>query len=140
MAGYSDAVFGRHIFGCRMPSRTGLFLTRSSLSYRESGTSSAAKVSKTILDSKPDPKAVLVELQRLKAQNERLRQQLAERERNLNLRESQAPIDSPVEDTEQASPSQDILGELLQPTVLVIPHLQPLLCPSMNLQVVLCNC
>lgn len=116
MAGISDAVLGRHLFGCRMPSRAGSIITRSNISYRETGTSSASRVSSPKLDSRPDPKAVLLELQRLKAQNERLRQQLAERERNVKLQESQAPSEKLVEDTEPPTPSQDISGKPVQPT------------------------
>ncbi|BDA44490.1 Soluble starch synthase 1, chloroplastic/amyloplastic [Coccomyxa sp. Obi] len=60
------------------------------------------------MDSRPDPKAVLLELQRLKAQNERLRQELADRERNLRARENQASNDSPAETLEPPTPHQEM--------------------------------
>ena len=96
----------------RMPSRTPV-IVRNNLSYQSTGTSGNQRPSGTRVDSRPDPKAVLIELQRLKAQNERLRQELAERERNLRVRENEAPIRSPDGTSEPATPHQEISGVLL---------------------------
>lgn len=114
MAGFSDAVLGRHMPGYRMSSRTPV-LVRNNLSYQSTGASANQRASGTRVDSRPDPKAVLIELQRLKAQNERLRQELEERERSLRARENQTTIDSPAEASEPATPHQEISGVLLEP-------------------------